>query len=201
MSMLKIGVLALQGDFEAHEKILSDLGAEVVEVRTCVHLSQVSGLILPGGESTTISILMEREGLDSAIQRRAIEGMPVYGTCAGLILMAATIQDRPDQPSLKLLDITVARNAFGRQIDSFEADIECRLEDTISSENVRGVFIRAPYVVEMSSTVTEIARYEGRIVGVKQGSLVGTAFHPELIMETRFHRYFLQLAENYIREP
>lgn len=201
LSDLKIGVLALQGDFAAHEKILNNLGVEVIQVRTSLQLADINGLILPGGESTTISILMEGEGLDTAIRSRAAEGLAVYGTCAGLILMAKHIQDRPNQSSLGLMDITVARNAFGRQIDSFEADVACRLSEDGGEVDVRGVFIRAPYVVDIGAGASEIASYEGRIVAVKQDNLLGTAFHPELTGDTRFHMHFLELVRAFSEKP
>ncbi len=187
-----IGVLALQGDFEAHQKMLSEkLGVSAPEVRTSADLQYVDALILPGGESTTIAKLLERSGLDESIRMRAQEGMPIYGTCAGMILLAKNIDGRPDQPTLGLMDITVARNAFGRQIDSFESDIPLQWGCNEQDQTVRGVFIRAPYVVSVSTEVKILGRYQDKIVAVKQGALLATAFHPELTDDTRIHRLFL----------
>src|SRR5437773_3631830 len=146
---LQIGVLALQGDFEAHQQMLERLGIESCLVRLPEDLESVDGLIMPGGESTTVGKLMDRVGLDEVIRTRAAEGMPVYGTCAGMILMAKRIQGS-DQPRLGLLDVEVARNAFGRQVESFEADIP--LPD-LGTDPVRGVFIRAPYVTSADTGV------------------------------------------------
>lgn len=195
-----IGILALQGDFDAHRKMLEEqLGAQTALVRTPKELSGVDALILPGGESTTIGKLMARNGLDTAIQERATAGMPIYGTCAGLILLAKEIEGRPDQPRLGLLDVHVARNAFGRQIDSFEADIPFAPEGEAEAKLVRGVFIRAPYVTETSPKVQILARFQEKIVGVRQGNLLGTAFHPELTDDPRIHAYFLQMVRDRTR--
>ena len=188
---LTIGVLALQGDFEAHRKMLEErLGVKTRLVRTAEEVEAVDGLILPGGESTTIGKLMDRHGIDEAIRARAEEGMPVYGTCAGLILMAKEIEGS-DQLRLGLMDIKVARNAFGRQIDSFEADIPLPV---LGEKPVRGVFIRAPYVTQTAPKVETLGRYEGKIVAVRQGNLLGSAFHPELTDDPRLHAYFVEMA-------
>jgi 5'-phosphate synthase pdxT subunit len=185
-----IGILALQGDFDAHRKMLEQrLGAATREVRTTDDLDAVSGLVLPGGESTTIAKLMARVGLDCAIRERAAAGMPIYGTCAGLILLAKEIEERPDQPSLKLMDVRVARNAFGRQVESFEADIPLLLPGEGVAE-VHGVFIRAPYVTQAAAGVEVLGSFRDRIVAVRQGSLLGTAFHPELTTDARVHAIF-----------
>lgn len=190
-----IGILALQGDYEAHRKIIAErLGESTAFVRTPEDLAGVSALILPGGESTTISKLMDRVGLREAIRNRAAEGMPIYGTCAGLILLAKQIEGRPDQPTLDLMDLTVARNAFGRQVDSFEADIPLTLAGDRTTA-VRGVFIRAPYVTEASPNVEILARFRDKIVAVRQGNLLGTAFHPELTDDPRIHAFFLRMIE------
>jgi pyridoxal 5'-phosphate synthase pdxT subunit len=187
-----IGILALQGDFEAHRKTMSDrLGIRTQMVRSADEMEQVDGLILPGGESTTIGKLMERHGVDTAVQKRVAEGMPVYGTCAGLILMAKTI-DGSDQHRLGLMDVTVTRNAFGRQLDSFEADIPV---PQIGDEPVRGVFIRAPYVSEAGPEVEVLGEYDGRVVAVRQGHLLGSAFHPELTDDPRMHEYFARMVK------
>jgi 5'-phosphate synthase pdxT subunit len=190
-----IGILALQGDFDAHRKMLEDrVGAQTSLVRTTEELAGVDALVLPGGESTTLIKLMERIGLDKVIRARAEAGMPVYGTCAGMILMAKEIDDRPDQPRLGLMNIHVARNAFGRQIDSFEADIPLSLQKKKETVPVRGVFIRAPYVTETAPDVEVLGRFQGKIVGVRQGNLLATAFHPELTDDARLHAYFARMV-------
>lgn len=186
-----IGILALQGDYEAHQKMLEErLGIQTRLVRTARELQKVDGLILPGGESTTIGKLMGRVGLDEAIRERAGQGMPLYGTCAGMILLAKDIVGS-EQLRLGLMDISVERNAFGRQVESFEADIPMPI---IGEEPVRGVFIRAPYVREASSGVDILGRYREKIVAVRQGHLLATAFHPELTEDTRMHAYFVGMV-------
>lgn len=202
-----IGILALQGDYDAHRNMLeAQLGAVTRFVRAPQDLSDVDALVLPGGESTTIGKLMQRVGLDRAIQARLQAGMPAYGTCAGMILLAKTIQDRPEQPTLAVMNVTVARNAFGRQIDSFEADIpfnplrsEASTQDTNTGErqaetNVRGVFIRAPYIVETAPDVQVLGHFRDKIVAVQQGNLLATAFHPELTDDPQVHAYFLKIV-------
>lgn len=188
-----IGILALQGDYEAHQKMLEErLGVQTRLVRTAGELQEVDGLILPGGESTTIGKLMERVGLDETIRERAGAGMPLYGTCAGMILLAKDIVGS-EQLRLGLMDISVERNAFGRQVESFEADIPVPV---IGEEPVRGVFIRAPYVREAGSGVDILGRYREKIVAVRQGHLLATAFHPELTEDTRVHAYFVGMARH-----
>lgn len=189
-----IGILALQGDFDAHRKLLHDrLSAPTAYVRTPEDLARVDALILPGGESTTQIKLMMRTGLDGALRSRLDAGMPAYGTCAGMILLANKIQDHPEQPTLGSLDITVARNAFGRQVDSFEADIPFPALDN-ENQPVHGVFIRAPYVVETCPNVEVLAHYQDKIVAVRQGSILATAFHPELTDDDRVHSSFLEMV-------
>jgi 5'-phosphate synthase pdxT subunit len=190
-----IGLLALQGDFDAHRKMLEEhLGQQTALVRTVADLSRVDALVMPGGESTTIGKLMARNGLDTAIRERAQAGMPIYGTCCGLILLAKRIEGHADQPTLGLMDVTVARNAFGRQIDSFEANVSFPPVQQDDTRPVRGVFIRAPYVTEIEPTVAVLARYEDKIVAVRQGALLGTAFHPELTDDPRVHAYFIRMV-------
>ena len=202
-----IGILALQGDYDAHRKMLEEqLGAQTRLVRVPKDLAGVDALVLPGGESTTMGKLMQRIGLDTAIQARLQAGMPAYGTCAGMILLSKTIQDRPEQPTLAALNVTVARNAFGRQIDSFEADVPFKpirdyanLQDgskdkTKNENSVRGVFIRAPYIVETAPDVQVLGHFRDKIVAVQQGNLLATAFHPELTDDPHVHAYFLQLV-------
>jgi len=200
-SSVTIGILALQGDYDAHRKMLEEpLGARTRFVRTVEELDTVDALVLPGGESTTIIKLMERVGLDAAIRNRIAAGMPVYGTCAGMILLARDIEGRPNQPTLKVMDLTVARNAFGRQIDSFEADIPFLPVEAVSPSGgdatgtVRGVFIRAPYITDASPQVERLAHFRDRLVAARQGNLLVTAFHPELTSDPRVHRYFLKMV-------
>ncbi len=192
-----IGILALQGDFDAHRKTLTErLGIPTVLVRTPADLAQADALVLPGGESTTIIKLLDRIGLRIVIQARTEAGMPIYGTCAGMILLAKTIEAYPDQPTLGLMDVTVARNAFGRQVDSFETDLDLVLVAGQSPASVRGVFIRAPYITHAAPSVRILGHYRDKIVGVQQGSLLATAFHPELTTDTQVHAYFAQMVEH-----
>ena len=185
----RVGVLALQGDFREHLAALRACEVEGVPIRLARDLDEVDALILPGGESTTMARLMEPR-LAASIQRRSAAGMPVLGTCAGMILMARDIEGgRADQEPLKLIDIGVRRNAYGRQIDSFEAVVE--------SPAIGGagpaVFIRAPQVTERSTDVQELATHAGQTVAVKQGNRLALAFHPELTPDRRWHQYFLTL--------
>jgi 5'-phosphate synthase pdxT subunit len=183
----RVGVLALQGDFREHLAALRATEVEGVPVRLATDLENVDALILPGGESTTMARLME-PALRDSIQRRVAAGMPVMGTCAGMILMARDVQDgRVDQEPLQLMDIGVRRNAYGRQIDSFEADVE--------SQAIGGagpaVFIRAPQLIEHGDSVEELARHGDQVVAVRQGNRLALAFHPELTPDRRWHQYFL----------
>lgn len=188
----KIAVVAMQGDFDKHIQMLTRLGADAYPARTSVEIAQADGIVLPGGESTTIGKLLARYGLDEAIKTAAGQGKPIYGTCAGLILLAREIAagtgERGGQPTLGLLDIVVARNAFGRQRDSFEATLDIPV---LGPEPLRTVFIRAPYIVEAGPTVEILAAYEGKGVFVRQGNILGSAFHPELTDDDRTHRLFL----------
>ncbi|GIV16370.1 MAG: pyridoxal 5'-phosphate synthase subunit PdxT [Armatimonadota bacterium] len=194
---LTIGVLALQGDFEAHLRMLQRCGVQAQEVRTVQQLQEVDGLIIPGGESTTIIKLMQRYGLDEILRQRAQQGMPVYGTCAGLIVMARDIEGYPQQPRLGLLDVAVARNAFGRQVDSFEIDLPV---PKLGEPPLRAVFIRAPYITRAGENVEVLASLDGKIVLVQQGNLLGGAFHPELTDDLRLHEYFVQMALAYRKQ-
>lgn len=187
----RVGVLALQGDFEAHLKAVNAAGGAGFEIREPEQLASADAIILPGGESTTIGRLMVRFGLDHALLEAYAAGKPIYGTCAGMILLAKSIvagEKRGGQPTLGLMDIAVARNAFGRQVDSFETDIE-----TTEFGTVHGVFIRAPYVAEVGENVEVLARFDDKIVLVRQGNLLASAFHPELTADTRMHRAFLEM--------
>lgn len=196
--MPRIGVLALQGDFREHALCLKDAGAVSVSlVKTPQDLQTVDALVIPGGESTAISKLATAFEILEPIRKRIADGMPVYGSCAGLIMLASKIIDgRDDQQTFGGLDITVRRNAFGRQVDSFEADLHA---PEIGNENVRAVFIRAPWVEKFSDNVEVLARVEsgehkGAVVAVKQGNIVATSFHPELTNDLRFHKYFINLV-------
>jgi len=185
----RVGVLALQGDFREHLGALRACEVEGVPIRLAADLEAVDALILPGGESTTMAHLME-PALKQSIQQRAAAGMPVLGTCAGMILMARAIADgRPDQEPLKLMDMGVRRNAYGRQIDSFEADVT----SPAIGGSAPAVFIRAPQLTQHSPDVEELARHGDQIVAVKQGNRLALAFHPELTPDRRWHQYFLSL--------
>ena len=188
--MNRIGVLALQGDFAEHITALRRLGKEPVEIRQTSDLEGIQGLIIPGGESTTISKLMAEYGLLPKIRERARAGMPVFGTCAGMIVMARQATDLPYE-TLGLMDIAVRRNAFGRQLDSFEADLEFG-----ELGPVHAIFIRAPLIETIGPKVQVLARLpDDTIVGAREGSLLVIAFHPELTEDLRVHRYFLGLLE------
>ena len=190
---MKIGVLALQGAFSEHEKILLRIGAKVARVRLPKQLEDLDGLIIPGGESTTIGKVARRWGLLEPLRAFAQSGRPLWGTCAGMIFMAEHVTDgSADQPLLSLLDVTVRRNAFGRQVDSFETDVEIAV---LGDEPFHAVFIRAPLIEQVGEGVEVLARLEdGNIVAVRQENLLATAFHPELTADDRFHRYFVQMG-------
>jgi 5'-phosphate synthase pdxT subunit len=185
---VKAGVLALQGDFREHARVFAELGASPIEVRTQEDLSRVDCLAIPGGESTAISTLARSSGLVEPIVERANAGMPILGTCAGMIVMAERIEG--GEPLLGIVDITVRRNAYGRQVDSFEADVDVEGVDHL----VRGVFIRAPVVEQVGEGVRVLAELEGTPVVLEQGNLVVASFHPELAGETRLHAYVLGKA-------
>jgi 5'-phosphate synthase pdxT subunit len=179
-----IGVLALQGDFEAHAGMLTRLGAEARIVRTPADLEGLDALVLPGGESTTMSLGLEREGLAEPLRDLIAAGTPTLATCAGMILL--------DRDHLDLLDFTARRNAFGRQVSSFELDLEV---DGIEGEPFRGVFIRAPWVEEPGANVEVLAEVDGHPVAVRQGEVTAVAFHPELTGDARLHRWLVAAVE------
>jgi pyridoxal 5'-phosphate synthase pdxT subunit len=185
-----VGVLALQGDFREHIAVLGSLGANAVGVRRPSELARVSGLIIPGGESSVMDKLTRMFDLATPLKDAIANGLPVWGTCAGLIMLADTILDGIEgQQSLGGLDIAVRRNAFGSQLDSFETDLDIPV---LGEPDLHAVFIRAPIVETASTAVTTLASLEdGRIVAVEQGNLLGTSFHPEMTGDTRFHEYFL----------
>ena len=196
---MKIGVLALQGAFREHLSALQDCGAEAFPVRKPEQLEGIQGLVIPGGESTAIGQLMVEYGFDRSIPALAEQGLPIYGTCAGLILLAKEIVGEASlgeagtagQYRLALMDIVAHRNAYGRQRESFEADIDIA---ALGPEPFRGVFIRAPYIVSVQPGVEILARQEGKIVMARQGQYLATSFHPELTGDRRVHRYFLEMA-------
>ncbi len=188
---MKIGILAVQGDFEAHAKVLERLGVDYRLVKRPEELGELDGLILPGGESTTMLKFLEEEGLADAIKNFAKKGKALFGTCAGAILLAKKVT-HPEQPALDLMDITVARNAYGRQISSAVQEGECDLK----KEPVEMVFIRAPIIEQVGDGVEVHGQFQGKPVFVQQGRLMVTTFHPELTNDTTIHEYFLNLARN-----
>lgn len=188
--MVKVGVLALQGAFREHREVLEALDTPTVEVRVPEHLSGVDALILPGGESTTMTRLLETSGLRSPLEERLRDGMPAFGTCAGLILLAADVRDgRPDQVPLGVLDVTVRRNGYGRQRDSFETGLAVA---GLTGTAFPGVFIRAPVVEAAAPAVEVLAVHGGHPVLVRQGRVWGATFHPELSGDLRVHQRFVQ---------
>ncbi len=191
--MLSIGVLALQGDFAEHVTAMRRAGADAREVRMPKDLEGLAGLIIPGGESTTITKLMGRWGLAEPIIAMARRGEPIWGTCAGLIVIAERVVGGGAVPTLHLMDVDVARNAYGRQVDSFEAEVPIPV---LGPEPFHTVFIRAPVVQRVGPAVEVLARLpDGSPIAVKQGNLLGSSFHPELTEDSGFHRYLLSLAE------
>jgi 5'-phosphate synthase pdxT subunit len=181
-----VGVLAVQGDFDKHLESLGRCGVVGRLVRTVEDLQGVDRLILPGGESSTTGLLLERYGLGAAIKERALAGMAVWGTCMGMILLASEVESR-HQFTLDLLDITVRRNAFGAQVHSFETQINFAGLD----HPILAVFIRAPIVTRVGENIEEMARYEDKVVAVRKGRLLGTSFHPELTDDSSLHEHFL----------
>ncbi|RZU49013.1 5'-phosphate synthase pdxT subunit [Krasilnikovia cinnamomea] len=196
---MTIGVLALQGDVREHLNALTDSGAQARPVRRTEELDAVDALVIPGGESTTMSNLAVSFGLLDPIRKRIADGMPVYGSCAGMIMLATTVLDgRADQESFAGIEMTVRRNAFGRQVDSFEAPVAI---DGIAGGDFHAVFIRAPWVEEIGPAARALGRVTagpaaGRIVAVQQGNLLATAFHPELTGDLRVHRHFVQMVSS-----
>jgi 5'-phosphate synthase pdxT subunit len=185
-----VGVLALQGDFREHIRVLRSLGADARSVRRPEELAKVAGLVIPGGESTVMDKLSRAFGLAEPLKDAIRAGLPVYGTCAGLIMLADRLLDSINgQQTLGGLDISVRRNAFGSQLDSFETDLDI---PAVGTDPMHAVFIRAPIVEQAGPDVTALARLvDGRIVAVEHGNLIGTSFHPEMTGDTRFHEHFL----------
>jgi 5'-phosphate synthase pdxT subunit len=187
----RVGVLGLQGDFAEHLRTLERIGAEGVDVRRADQLDEVDALIIPGGESTTIGKLAERYDIIPKLKDRVAEGMPVWGTCAGAIFLAKDVPGHP-HPIAGLMDIAVERNAFGRQQESFETDLDVKGFDA----PYHAVFIRAPKIARVGKSVDMLASLEdGTVVAARQGNLLATSFHPELTRDDRFHRYFLTLGK------
>jgi 5'-phosphate synthase pdxT subunit len=180
---LRIGVLAIQGDFQAHRRMLESLGAEATEVRTPERLEDLDGLVVPGGESTTISMGMERDGLDKAVRAHSESGRPILGSCAGMIVC--------DRDHLGLADYTCRRNAFGRQLHSFEEDL---VIEGLGEEPLRAVFIRAPWIEDGGPGVEVLAEVGGHPVAVRDGNVLAVAFHPELTDDSRVHALFMAMA-------
>ena len=194
MSGAKVGVLALQGDTREHLAALSEAGAQAATVRRRAELDSVDALVIPGGESTTISLLLREFDLLEPLRQRLADGMPAYGSCAGMILLASGILDAGEPgreaSALGAIDMTVCRNAFGRQVDSFEGDIDFRGLDGL----VRAVFIRAPWVERVGADVEVLARAGEHIVAVRQGPMLATAFHPEMTGDRRVHKLFVEMV-------
>jgi pyridoxal 5'-phosphate synthase pdxT subunit len=190
MPAARVGVLAYQGDVREHLAALAAIGAEPVEVRTLAELETVDALVLPGGESTVIGKLAARYGLLGPLRDRIAGGLPTLGTCAGMILLAREVEG-PPQELLGVLDARVRRNAFGRQVASFEAEVDVK---GVDGGPVSGAFIRAPWVADAGPEVEVLAEVDGKVVAVRQGNLLATAFHPELTGEVRLHRWLVDLV-------
>ncbi len=191
---MKIGVLALQGAVREHIKSIEASGAQAIAVKRADDLLEIDGLILPGGESTTMRRLIDLYGMMEPLRTFAKAGNPMFGTCAGLILLADTIVGS-DQPHIGVMDVTVERNSFGRQVDSFEAQLSIKGV----AENFPAVFIRAPHITEAGSSIDVLCEHNGRIVMAQQGQFLGCSFHPELTDDHRVTEYFVNLVENFIK--
>jgi 5'-phosphate synthase pdxT subunit len=191
---MKIGVLALQGAFREHRRMLERCDVEVIEVRKSEDIEQIDGLIIPGGESTTIGKLLVEWGLAERIKQRAQEGMPVFGTCAGLIVVARNIVDHENQPRLALIDIDARRNAYGRQVDSFEQELTI---PELGEQPFKAVFIRAPFIERHQPDVQILAEHAGKAILARQKNILVASFHPELTCDDRLHRYFMAMVEEH----
>ena len=196
MGLVKIGVLALQGAFREHRQAFERLGSSVTEVRLPRQLEALDGVVIPGGESTTMAKLMRAYGLDEAVKTFYAQGGAVWGTCAGAIAVAQDIEGHPEQPRLGLMDIAVARNAYGRQVASFEVDLLV----AGFSKPFHGIFIRAPRITRVGPAATALASHAGDAVMVQQGRVLATVFHPELSGDDRVHRLFLEQVAGLKRE-
>ena len=188
---MEVGVLAIQGDFAEHISVLGKLGVQAREIRLPAHLDSLDGLIIPGGESTTLSRLMSNYDLREPITKMAMQGVAIWGTCAGMIMLSQEITEQDPVP-LGIMDIGVQRNAFGRQVDSFEQTLEISV---LGADPYHAIFIRAPVIIRVGQGVEVLSSLEDRRpVAVQQGNLLATSFHPELTTDYRFHEYFLSLA-------
>ena len=193
--MLKIGILAVQGDFAEHKLMLTNLDIDAVEIRLPEQLEDIDGLIIPGGESTTIAQLLDIFDIKNSIITKAKSGMPIWGTCAGMIMLANSLTDKRPTP-LKLMNTVVSRNAFGRQIDSFEENIEIK---AIGHPEYRGIFIRAPMFIQIGEGVEVLGKLnDNNPVLVREKNLLASSFHPELTPDTRIHEYFIKMIKNQI---
>ena len=189
---MEVGVLAIQGDFAEHISVLGKLGVQAREIRLPAHLDSLDGLIIPGGESTTLSRLMSNYDLREPITKMAMQGVAIWGTCAGMIMLSQEITEQDPVP-LGIMDIGVQRNAFGRQVDSFEQTLEISV---LGADPYHAIFIRAPVIIRVGQGVEVLSSLEDRRpVAVQQGNLLATSFHPELTTDYRFHEYFLSLAD------
>ena len=188
---MKIGILALQGDVREHKRALMKLDATPIEVKSTQDLEDLDALIIPGGESTTISLMMKKYGLDNAIKEKHKHGMPIYGTCAGAIVLAKSIIGN-NQAKLGLADISIKRNDYGRQIDSFETNLSIK-----DIGNFKGIFIRSPVIKSLHNGIVVLSEHKNSPVMLKQNNLLITTFHPELTNDTRIHEYFLNMAQEY----
>lgn len=184
----------MQGAFREHRQMLEQCGAAVMEVRKPEDIGLIDGLIIPGGESTTIGKLLHEWGLAEPIKKRALEGMPIFGTCAGLIIVARNVIEHESQPRLELMDIAARRNAYGRQVDSFEQEFTI---PELGERPFKAVFIRAPFIEKCASNVQVLAEHEGKAVLARQKNILVASFHPELTHDDRIHRYFLTMVEAY----
>lgn len=194
---MKIGVLDIQGSVEEHVATLQKLNVDVVKIKKVEDLEAINGLIIPGGESTTMGKLLRRFGLREAILERVNQGMPIWGTCAGAILMAKEIVGDQKADGLEVMNIKVERNAYGRQLDSFETQLEFDLGPygkTLAAE-VPAIFIRAPKIVSVGDNVEILAQYKNEIVAAKEGKLLATTFHPELGLDLQVHQYFVEMCQ------
>ena len=193
--MLKIGVLAMQGAFREHIKVLKQLGVDTVEVRLKEQLSQIDGLIIPGGESTTIGKMLKRFDLMDTLKDMGKSGFPLFGTCAGMVMLSKHVEDgMSGQPLLDLMNVVTVRNAFGRQVESFEADLEI---DGLGDEPFHCIFIRAPFITKVLNSTKILSTFNDKIVAVKEGNMLATSFHPELTEDTRLHKYFINIVKRW----
>ena len=192
---MRIGILAIQGDMDLHHRKLRMIGISPLLVKTEEELKRVDGLVLPGGESTTISKILERYGLRESLKKHIEEGMPVLATCAGIIILAKKFdKDEPEVKSLGLLDVKLQRNAYGRQRESFEGPVRLKINDV--EKTITGIFIRAPKIIEVGKSVEELGWYESDPVLVRQGNILAMTFHPELIDEDNsIHEFFVKMVE------